>query len=86
MRKAADRIMEQDCWEIAEALSKSSMNGHIQSVKFLYELAEMSEKAGEGEGARKFRSMALELANAPQWTGGWPEEKHNRDDETATDS
>jgi hypothetical protein len=86
MRDAADLVMEQDCLEIAEALSKSSKNGQIQSAKFLYELAQEKEKAGEDSAARKFRSMASELANAPQWTGGWPEEKHNGDDETATDS
>jgi hypothetical protein len=86
MRDAADLVMEQDCLEIAQALSNSSKNGQIQSAKFLYELSEQNEKAGEDSAARKVRSMALELANAPQWTGGWPEEKHNGDDETATDS
>jgi hypothetical protein len=86
MREAADLVMEQGCLEIAEALSKSSKNGQILSAKFLYELSEKKEKAGEGEGAHKFRSMASELANAPQWTGEWPQEKHNEDDETATDA
>jgi hypothetical protein len=86
MREAADLIVQQDCLEIAEALSKSSKNGHIQSAKFLYELAQEKERAGEGDGARKFRSMAEELANAAQWTGDWPKAKHNEDDETAIDA
>ncbi len=75
--------MKQDCREIAEALSKNGKNGQIQSVKLLCELSEQNEKAG-GEGARKVRSMALELANAPQWTGDWPKEKQIEDDETGT--
>ncbi|WP_348264073.1 hypothetical protein P8935_05945 [Telmatobacter sp. DSM 110680] len=84
MREAADLVMEKDSLEIAKALSKSSKNGQIQSIKFLYELAEHNEKAGEDDGARKFRSMASELANAPEWTGDLPKETHNEDDETAT--
>ena len=86
MRDAADLVMEQDCLEIAEALSKSSKNGQIQSAKFLYELSEQNEKAGEDNAARKFRSMASELANAAEWTGDLPKETYNDDDETATDA
>lgn len=86
LREAADRVLKRDGVEIAEALSKNSKNGQIQSAKFLYELCERSEKADEGESSCKVRSLALELANAPQWTGGWPQEKQNEDDEVATDS
>jgi hypothetical protein len=86
MREAAELVVQKDCLEIAEALSQNSKSGQIQSAKFLYQLAQEKEKAGEGDGARKFRSMAAELANAAQWTGDWPKAKHNEDDETATDA
>jgi hypothetical protein len=86
LRQAADLVLQQDCHGIAEALSKSSKDGKIQSTKFLYELAERNEEAGEGDGARKLRSMAEELANAARWTGDWPKAKQNEDDETATDA
>lgn len=86
MRQAADLVLQQDCHGIAEALSKSSKDGKIQSTKFLYELAERNEEAGEGDGARKLRSMAEELANAARWTGDWPKAKQDEDDETATDA
>ena len=86
MREAADLVMQQDCHEIAKALSKSSKNGQIQSAKFLYELSEQNEKAGDGDDARKLRSMAEELASATQWTGDWPKAQHNEDDETASDA
>ena len=86
MREAADLVMQQDCDEIAKALSKNSKDGQIQSAKFLYQLAEQNEDAGEGDGARKLRSMAEELASAALWTGDWPKAKQNEDDETATDA
>jgi hypothetical protein len=86
MREAADMFMEQDCLEIAEALSKNSKNGQIQSIKFLYELSERNAQSGEGDGAHKFRSIATEWANSPEWKGDSSEEKSNEDDEVADDS
>jgi hypothetical protein len=81
MREAADMIIDKDCLEIAQALSESSKKGQILSAKFLYELAEKKEKAGEGESAHKFRSMASELASAPLWTGDWPKDENVEGDE-----
>ena len=86
MRVAADLVMERDCMEIAEALSKNSKNGQNQSARFLYQLSEQNEQSSEGEGAHKSRSMAMELANSPQWTGDWPKEKCNEDDENVDNS
>ena len=54
------------------------------SAKFLYSLAQFAEAAGEGEGARKIRSMATEWANSPEWEGDAPEGKNNEGDEVAT--
>jgi hypothetical protein len=86
MRKAADRILDGDCVAIAEAFSEASQRGHLPSVKLLYALAKENEKAGEGDGARKFRSMAEELAKATQWTGDWPKVRQHEDDEIASDA
>ena len=70
----ADMILERDCVDIAEPLSKSCLSGHIQSIKFLYELAELSEKLGADAGAKKFRSLASQWALEPPWTGDASEE------------
>jgi hypothetical protein len=69
LREAVDIFLEQDSMEIAEALSKCSKSGKIQSIQFMYALAKEKEKAGESESARKFRSIATEWANSPEWKG-----------------
>jgi hypothetical protein len=69
LREAADLILERDGVDIAEALGKSCKGGHIQSIKFLYELAELAAQLGECEGASKFRSLALRWAAEPEWPG-----------------
>ena len=64
---AADMILARDHEEIAEALSESGKSGHIQSIKFLYELAERSIELLEGEEEsgllRQAREWAAELAS-----------------------
>jgi hypothetical protein len=72
MREAAEKIVGRDCKPIVEALSQNGKQGQMLSAKFLYQLAERNEQSGEGESARKLRSMATELANAPEWKGDWP--------------
>jgi len=67
MREAADKIVGRDCKPIVEALSSNCKKGQTPSARFLYGLAQMAEASGEGEGARKFRSIATEWANSPQW-------------------
>ena len=86
MREAADKIVGRDCKPIIEALSTNGKKGQTLSAKFLYSLAKSAEEAGEGESAQKFRSMATELANSPQWTGDWPKEEPGENDEVANDS
>jgi hypothetical protein len=85
LREAADRILGRDCKPIVEALSKNCKNGQTLSAKFLYGLAHSAEESTEGEGANKFRSIALEWANSPEWKGDSSEEKSNEDD-VANDS
>lgn len=74
MRVAADIMLREKSLEIADALAKSSMDGHIQSARFLYELAEEHEKLGPAEGAPKLRSLASDWAAEPQWLAELREE------------
>jgi hypothetical protein len=70
MQEAADEILGRDCKPIIEALSSNGKKGQMQSTKFLYGLAQTAEASTEGEGgASKFRSIALEWANSPEWKG-----------------
>lgn len=69
MREAADKIVGRDCKPIVEALSSNCKKGQMLSAKFLYGLAQLAESSGEGDGARKFRSIATEWANSPEWKG-----------------
>lgn len=69
MREAADKIVGRDCKPIVEALSSNCKKGQIFSAKFLYDLARLAEASGEGDSARKFRSIATEWANSPEWKG-----------------
>lgn len=81
MREAADKIVGRDCKPIVEALATNGKKGQMLSAKFLYNLAESAESADENSGARKLRSMAMELANSPQWTGEPPKAEIDEDDE-----
>jgi len=81
MREAADEIVGRDCKTIVEALSANGKKGQMLSAKFLYSLAQTAEASGEGEGIRKFRSMALELANSPDWKAKSAAEEPGDDDE-----
>ena len=82
LQRAASKALEDDCETIAKALAKSCKEGHIQSIKFVYELASLAEELGQGDGAVKLRNLAKELADQPQWTGEWIEE----DAETEADN
>jgi hypothetical protein len=68
LRRAANKALATNCEAISKRLTSNSAQGNVQSVKFLYELAQLSEDRGEGEGARKFRSMASKWAAEPQWS------------------
>ena len=85
LREAADEVLCRDSNALAEALSKAAQNGKIQSTKFIYELSQAGAAGSDDEGDQKSRSMALELANAPQWTGPLPSETEDEPDEDVTD-
>jgi len=85
MREAADEVLSRDSKELAEALSKSGQDGKIQSTKFMYELSQAGRTDDDQEDAQKIRSIALELANAPQWTGPLPSEAYDDIDEGDSD-
>jgi hypothetical protein len=74
LRQAASMVLEDQSLEIALALADSSIDGHIQCAKFLYDLAKLQEELGKTEVARKTRSLASEWADEPQWTDKPPEE------------
>jgi hypothetical protein len=82
LREAVDIFLEHDSMEIAEALSKCSKSGKIQSIQFMYALAKEKEKAGESESAHKFRSIATEWANSPEWKGNLEPETSAEEEDT----
>jgi hypothetical protein len=81
MRDAADKAMARDSKKLAKALSESGQKGQLSSIKFMYELSEAGAEDHADEGARKIRDLALELANAPQWTGPLPSETEDDSEE-----
>ncbi|HEY2467019.1 MAG TPA: hypothetical protein VGI45_04140 [Terracidiphilus sp.] len=83
LREAANEILSRDSTAIAEALSNNGRNGNLQSAKFMYELSEAGATTDDEEDGRNTRSMALELANAPRWTGPLPSEMDDEMDEDA---
>jgi hypothetical protein len=85
LREAANKVMGRDSKEIAEALSENGKKGQLQSIKFMYELSEAGAEDDDREGARKIRSMALELANSPPWTGPLPSEELDEDSDRDED-
>jgi hypothetical protein len=74
LRRAANKALAENCETIANRLSTSSMEGNLQSTRLLYQLAELSDDRSEGDGVRKFRSMASKWASEPQWSGDQSEE------------
>lgn len=69
MRQAADLVLRDKCMDIAFALADSSIDGHIQSTKFLYDLADEKQKLGSIEIAERFHSVALDLTNELRLSG-----------------
>jgi hypothetical protein len=74
LRDAACKELATNGVKIARALRKSSTAGHIQSAKFLYELARLNEELGRTEQARKIRSLAAEWMEEPEWNPEMSEE------------
>jgi hypothetical protein len=79
LREAANRVMGRDSKKLAEALAENGKKGQLQSIKFMYEISDDGAEDDEMTGAQKVQSMALKLANAPQWTGPPPTEDEDED-------
>jgi hypothetical protein len=87
MREEADKVVGRDCKSLIEALSENGQKGLMQSAKFLYSLAHSAEELDEdGDGAHKFRSMAMELASSPEWKSNSAEEKPHEEEGDAAPS
>jgi hypothetical protein len=67
LRAEADRVLQLDGKSIAEALAEESKKGHIQSAKFLYDLADENCKLGAVEMIRTARSLAMQWTTEPLW-------------------
>jgi hypothetical protein len=67
-------VLEESSIEIARALARSSMDGHIQSAKFLYELADDHHNLGAAEITRDIRSLASDWTAEPEWLAEMTEE------------
>lgn len=68
MRRAADLVLEDKSVEIALALAQSSIEGHIQSARFLYLLAEGQQKLEADQVVETLHSLAIQLAQQPEWS------------------
>jgi hypothetical protein len=74
LRAEADLILRLEGKEIAKALAAESKKGHIQSARFLYDLADENCKFGAVEMVRTARSLALQWTTEPLWAGEADEE------------
>jgi hypothetical protein len=69
LRAEADRVLQIEGKGIAEALAVEAKKGHIQSARFLYELADENCKLGAVEMIRTARSLAMQWTTEPLWVG-----------------
>jgi len=73
LNKEAFKIVEERAGKIAEPLMKSTIDGHVMSTRLLVELAEGDVDVEEALLKRPLRSLALQLAEQPQWKGEDPD-------------
>jgi hypothetical protein len=66
-RAEADRVLQSEGKDIAQALAAEAKKGHIQSAKFLYDLADENCKLGAVEMIRTARSLAMQWTTEPLW-------------------
>ena len=65
--RAAGRALQQNSEKITKSLTDRSIEGNIQSARFLLELAEASERLARAEDGSIGPSLALQLAEEPEW-------------------
>jgi hypothetical protein len=66
-RKEANLVLQLEGKEIAKALAAEAKKGHIQSARFLYDLADENCKLGAVEMIRTARSLAMQWTTEPLW-------------------
>lgn len=69
LNDAAAREVDDKAREIAAALPKSTLEGHVQSAKLLVDLAEGTTDGDGAESTGPFRSQARDLEVEPEWKG-----------------
>jgi len=74
MRAAAEVLLRNHCLEIIEELAKSCIEGHIQSSRFLFDLADDNQTLGASETSERLHTLASELEAEPQWRERMSEE------------
>lgn len=73
LRQAASQALLKRSKNIVASLAESAEK-HLQSAKFIYELAALQEELGEdNEGARTTHCVASQLAAEPEWPGDMAE-------------
>ena len=73
LNKEAFKLVEEKAGEIAESLLKSTVEGHVLSARLLVELAEGDVDVEDASMKRPYRSLALQLAEQPQWNNEDPD-------------
>ena len=68
MRIAADIVLREKSLDLALALAKSGLEGHIQCAKFLYDLAERYGASVQKQAEPSGPSLAEQWAAEPEWT------------------
>jgi hypothetical protein len=81
LNKAAFKMVEERAGEIAESLMNRAKQGHVVSARFLVELAEGNLDAEEALTMRPLLSLAMRLAEEPQWPSGAPDAGPETEDE-----
>ena len=67
LSKEALRLLDENAPEIALALYNSTIKGHVLSAKLLVDLGEGNVDVEDAVAVWPLRSLALELADEPQW-------------------
>jgi hypothetical protein len=73
LNAAALKVVDEKAPEIADSLYKSTLKGHVESLRLLVDLAEGALEGDEAMNKRPARSQAQELAMDPPWQGEDPD-------------
>jgi hypothetical protein len=79
--KAAFKQVDENAPQIAQALYDSAIQGHVLSTRLLVELAGGNVDVEEALLTRPLRTLAMRLAEEPQWPFGERDAMLEMDDE-----